>query len=254
MKEAEAELQKHVEAFPSNINYYCMLFRFRMQHGSPGGATEPLPRALQVQLDHGEFSSQWAISLLQVGAAEKYQEYRRRYLDAALVRNDFRGKMDVAKAVLLFGGDPPEVERSCQFAELAITNVIPPELYSAEEVRALLAFCRGQLAEAKQWATTVVTREDGWKPRICEGWLLRALACSRLNLPVSARFALAEGDELLTKNLLVGTEAYLYAGDEWILARHLRSEARKEVAALPASSPAEEDDKADDPIAFITDP
>jgi tetratricopeptide (TPR) repeat protein len=254
MKEAETELQKHAEAFPANVNYYYMLIRFRMQHGSPGGATGPLLKDLQAKLEQGEFSYPWAISLLHVGAEDKYQEYRHGFLNTAFVHNDFQGKLEVAKTLLLLGGDPEDVEQSCRFAQLAITNVTAIELYSAEVVRALLAFRRGEFAEAKQWATTVVTREDGWKPRICEGWLLRALACSRLNLPASARAALAEGDHLLTKNLPVGTEAYLYAGDEWILARYLRSQARKEVAALPESSLAEEDGNAGDTLAFITDP
>jgi len=101
MKDAETALKEHAEAFPANINYSLMLVRFRMQHGSPGGANEPLPRSLQSKLEQGEFSAPWAISLLHVGANEQYQDYRRRYLDVAFARNQFPGKLDVAEALLL---------------------------------------------------------------------------------------------------------------------------------------------------------
>jgi eukaryotic-like serine/threonine-protein kinase len=257
MKEAEAELRQHMEAFPTNVNYFLMLVRFRMQHGSPGGATEALPRDLATKLDQGEFSSPWAISLLQVGANEKFQEYRRLYLDAAFKRGDFHGKMDTTKVLLLFGGNEDEVERSCRFAELAITNATDVDrFYLLEELNALLDLRRGRVTSARKWATRHVAKDEEWKPRLCEGCFIKALACARLQQPKAARVALAKGEAVLAKNLPDLAETYLYAGewDDWILARHLGSRARKEVAALPELLPAEEDDKADDPLALITDP
>jgi len=251
MKEAEAELCEHVETFPSNINYYLMLARFRMQHGSLVGATEALPGDLQAKLEKGEFSVPWAVSLLQVGANEKFEEYRRKYLDVAFAQNDFKGKMETAKVFLLHGGSAQEIERSSQFARLVITNATDSDrYYYLDQLNALLDLQRNQIASAKSWASRHVARNEEWKPRLSEGWFIRALACARLQRPESAKSSFAKGNELLAKNLPDGTEAYLYMGDEWMLARYLAAEAQRAIAAIPATITEDHEAKDADDLAF----
>ncbi len=251
MREAETELREHVASFPSNINYYLMLARFRMQFGSLVGATEALPRDLQAKLEKGEFSVSWAVSLLHVGANEKFEEYRRKYLDVAFAQNDFKGKMDTAKVFLLHSGSAQEVERTCQFAGLVITNASDGDrYYYLEQLNALLDLRRGQFASAKRWASRHVAKNEEWKPRLSEGWFIRALACAQLQLPESAKSSFAKGNELLAKNLPDGTEAYLFMGDEWMLARYLAAEAQKAITAIPATVTEGPEVKDTDDLAF----
>jgi tetratricopeptide (TPR) repeat protein len=108
---------------------------------------------------------------------------------------------------------------------LTITNLTKEDPYSVEPIRALMEYRRGSYASAKEWSNRIVTRKDGWLPRVAEGWFLQAMASARLQQIEPARTAYAWGDKLFNARPKDLKGDFLMADSNWQLTRLLRREA-----------------------------